>query len=379
MQKKSDYTTLAHRYTAQFPLLTYVGTQTNFWIIANILLAVILNFHSLILGQSFGLPASRFGPVLLIATLLGVLYGLSLGFAGYYLERRLFKKLPLGKVILLKALGYLTLLIVILTLLRFVLFESYISPLLFSSGITWNENSWTYLFYLLLVYYSFMTLLISFINQVNRKYGPGILVPLLLGRYRDPKEQDRIFMFMDLKSSTSTAEKLGHLKYSSFIRDCFVDINEVLYAYRAQVYQYVGDEIVVTWPESEGVKQHFCIEFFFACRNQFRTRSDYYATSYGLLPEFKAGAHTGTVTAVEIGEVKRDIAYHGDTLNTAARIQSVCNEYEKNFIVSKELIDKVGPHSNMRTQELGSILLKGKTLKVGLVTVDWVESTSTKS
>ena len=379
MQKKSDYTTLAHRYTAQFPLLTYVGTQTNFWIIANILLAVILNFHSLILGQSFGLPASRFGPVLLIATLLGVLYGLSLGFAGYYLERRLFKKLPLGKVILLKALGYLTLLIVILTLLRFVLFESYISPLLFSSGITWNENSWTYLFYLLLVYYSFMTLLISFINQVNRKYGPGILVPLLLGRYRDPKEQDRIFMFMDLKSSTSTAEKLGHLKYSSFIRDCFVDINEVLYAYRAQVYQYVGDEIVVTWPESEGVKQHFCIEFFFACRNQFRTRSDYYATNYGLLPEFKAGAHTGTVTAVEIGEVKRDIAYHGDTLNTAARIQSVCNEYEKNFIVSKELIDKVGPHSNMRTQELGSILLKGKTLKVGLVTVDWVESTSTKS
>jgi len=379
MQKKSDYTTLAHRYTAQFPLLTYVGTQTNFWIIANILLAVILNFHSLILGQSFGLPASRFGPVLLIATLLGVLYGLSLGFAGYYLERRLFKKLPLGKVILLKALGYLTLLIVILTLLRFVLFESYISPLLFSSGITWNENSWTYLFYLLLVYYSFMTLLISFINQVNRKYGPGILVPLLLGRYRDPKEQDRIFMFMDLKSSTSTAEKLGHLKYSSFIRDCFVDINEVLYAYRAQVYQYVGDEIVVTWPESEGVKQHFCIEFFFACRNQFRTRSDYYATNYGLLPEFKAGAHTGTVTAVEIGEVKRDIAYHGDTLNTAARIQSVCNEYEKNFIVSKELIDKVGPHSNMRTQELGSILLKGKTLKVGLVTVDWVESMSTKS
>jgi len=379
MQKKSDYTTLAHRYTAQFPLLTYVGTQTNFWIIANILLAVILNFHSLILGQSFGLPASRFGPVLLIATLLGVLYGLSLGFAGYYLERRLFKKLPLGKVILLKALGYLTLLIVILTLLRFVLFESYISPLLFSSGITWNENSWTYLFYLLLVYYSFMTLLISFINQVNRKYGPGILVPLLLGRYRDPKEQDRIFMFMDLKSSTSTAEKLGHLKYSSFIRDCFVDINEVLYPYRAQVYQYVGDEIVVTWPESEGVKQHFCIEFFFACRNQFRTRSDYYATNYGLLPEFKAGAHTGTVTAVEIGEVKRDIAYHGDTLNTAARIQSVCNEYEKNFIVSKELIDKVGPHSNMRTQELGSILLKGKTLKVGLVTVDWVESMSTKS
>jgi adenylate cyclase len=377
MSRKSDYTTLAHRYTSQFPLLTYVGTQTNFWIIANILLAVVLNFHSLILGQSFGLQASRFGPILLIAVLLGVLYGVSLGLAGYYLDRILFKKLPLGKVILLKALGSLTLLIFILSLLRYVLFESYISPLLFSSGITWNGDSWTYLFYLLLVYYSFMTLLISFINQVNRKYGPGILLPLLLGRYRDPKEQDRIFMFMDLKSSTATAEKLGHLKYSSFIRDCFSDINEVLYTYRAQVYQYVGDEIVVTWPESEGVKQHFCVEFYFACKNQFRTRSDYYVPAYGLLPDFKAGAHTGTVTAVEIGEVKRDIAYHGDTLNTASRIQSVCNEYEKNFIVSKELLDKVGPHPNMKTQELGSILLKGKTVKVDLVSIEWADSPST--
>ena len=123
MQTKSDYTTLAHRYTAQFPLLTYVGTQINFWIVANILLAVILNLHSLIIGQAFGLQAIQFGPILLIAGLLGVIYGVSLGLAGYYLDRKLFRKLPLGKVILLKALGSLALLILILWFLRFVLFD----------------------------------------------------------------------------------------------------------------------------------------------------------------------------------------------------------------------------------------------------------------
>lgn len=95
-----------------------------------------------------------------------------------------------------------------------------------------------------------MSLIINFINQVNKKYGPGVLLPLPLGRYRTPREETRIFMFMDLKSSTATAEKLGHLRYSSFIRDCFSDINEVLFPFRAQVYQYVGDEIVVTWPTS---------------------------------------------------------------------------------------------------------------------------------
>ena len=140
------------------------------------------------------------------------------------------------------------------------------------SGPALSEESWPIVFFLLGVYYFFMTLVISFVNQVNKKYGPGILIPLLLGRYRNPKEEDRIFMFMDLKSSTTTAEQLGHLKYSSFIRDCFSDINEVLYPFRAQVYQYVGDEIVVTWPEKEGIKNHFCIEFFFACKRQFEAQ-----------------------------------------------------------------------------------------------------------
>ena len=224
---------------------------------------------------------------------------------------------------------------------------------------------------LLLIYYFFMTLLISFINQINKKYGPGVLIPLLLGKYRTPKEEERIFMFMDLKSSTATAEKLGHLTYSAFIRDCFSDINAVVYPFRAQVYQYVGDEIVVTWPEHEGLKQHACIRFYFACQNQFIIRAEYYRTTYDLLPDFKASLHTGPVTAVEIGEVKRDIAYHGDTVNTAARIQSVCNEYGKSFLASQYLIDRIGELHYLKTEPLGLVQLKGKAEKIRLVSIDW--------
>ena len=374
MAKNFEYTTLAHRYTARFPVLTYIGTQANFWIIANTLLVLIINIHSEIISRSYKIPVVvSFGSTLLIGVILGLLYGVVLGLVGYYLDRKFSKNQGLGKVIVLKTLTSLSVLILILALLRFV----FLDPLNFSlfrvQGPTLNEESWPLVFFLLVVYYFFMTLLISFINQVNKKYGPGILIPLLLGRYRNPREEDRIFMFMDLKSSTTTAEQLGHLKYSSFIRDCFSDINEVLYPFRAQVYQYVGDEIVVTWPQKEGIKNHFCIEFFFACKRQFEGRAAYYMTNYGFLPEFKAGAHTGTVTTVEIGEYKRDIAHHGDTLNTASRIQSVCNDYHKTFLVSKYLLDKVRTNSNMKTEELGMILLKGKTEKVGLVSVEWIE------
>jgi adenylate cyclase len=83
-----------------------------------------------------------------------------------------------------------------------------------------------------------MTMVLYFIIQVNKKYGPGILLPLLLGKYRTPIEEERIFMFMDLRASTTLAEKLGHLKYSAFIRDSFMDINHVVSSFNAEIYQY---------------------------------------------------------------------------------------------------------------------------------------------
>jgi adenylate cyclase len=111
-------------------------------------------------------------------------------------------------------------------------------------------------------------------------------------------------MFMDLKSSTTYAEKLGHIKHSALIRDSFKDINQVLARHNAEVYQYVGDEIVVSWPISEGLRGLACIEFFFSTQNQFNQRHDYYMENYGFIPQFKAGLHLGIVTAVEVGEIK---------------------------------------------------------------------------
>lgn len=374
MSEQFEYTTLANRYTAKFPMLTYVGTQVNFWIVANVLLVTLVHFLAQAIGQAFALPVGgSLGGMMLAATALGLLYGVGLGVGGYYLERNLFRKLPLGKVILFKTVSSLVLLIILLVFVRFMLFDQWIVPSFQMQDMRTNEKFWSYLFYFLLAYYAFMTLVISFVNQVNKKFGPGVLIPLLAGRYRNPREEDKIFMFMDLKSSTAIAEELGHLKYSALIRDCFADINEVLFPFRVQVYQYVGDEVVVTWPAQEGLTKHHCIRFFFGCKRQFSNRDQYYISNYGLRPEFKAGAHIGKVTAVEIGEVKRDIAYHGDTLNTASRIQSVCNEYQKDLLISESLLEKMEQDDRMKIEKLGMIRLKGKSKEIGIVSIQWKE------
>lgn len=374
MSEKWDYTSTAQKFSAKFPVLSYLGIQINFWMIANVFLSILLHLQALSISENFQLYSpTKFGSTLSLSLLFGLFYGVTLGLTDHYLDKNLREKHSMGRIILVKSVLSLVLIILTLVSIRYVFLNLFVTDSIYGENLRVNDKSWRYIFYILVIYYFVMTLIISFINQVNRKYGPGILVPLLLGKYKYPKEEERIFMFMDLKSSTTIAEKLGHIKYSSFIRDSFMDINQILLPFNAEVYQYVGDEIVVTWRVPDGVRNLSCIRFFFNCEKQFQERAKYYMANYGFLPRFKAGLHMGKVTVVEIGDIKRDIAYHGDTLNTAARIQSVCNEHHKNFLISAYLLESLDPNHHIRTEAMGMILLRGKSTKVEIFSVEGIQ------
>ncbi|HMQ69904.1 MAG TPA: hypothetical protein PKA90_12920 [Ignavibacteria bacterium] len=118
-----------------------------------------------------------------------------------------------------------------------------------------------------------------------------------------------------------------------------MDINLLLPKYNAEIYQYVGDELVITWSLKRGLNNWTCLKFFLACEEEFRKRSGYCLDKYRILPQYKAGLHKGKITTVKKGEIKRDLAYHCDTINTTARIQSVCNNYDKHLLISKFMFD----------------------------------------
>ena len=107
---------------------------------------------------------------------------------------------------------------------------------------------------------------------------------------------------MDLKSSTTHAEKLGHFKYSQLIQDCFYDLTDVVLCHEAQIYQYVGDEVVLTWKVDKGIKNNNCIHTFLEYDKAIKDRTNYYHNKYGLVPQFKAGLNLGDVTVAEVGE-----------------------------------------------------------------------------
>jgi adenylate cyclase len=370
-----SYTQRARRFTVRFPFLNSLLLQIIFWVPANMVLGVLLHFTYLSVNENVALPLPpELGPSMLVSIIVGILYGAVLGTTEYFLEKQFFRRRSLGITFLLKLVVSLLTLSFLFGLIRFVLFEQLMLPMMQQEKSPLSDSSWKYMFYIFLVYYFLMACVITFITQVNKKYGPGVLVPLLLGKYRQPKEEERIFMFMDLQSSTSIAEQLGHLRYSSFIRDSFMDINQVIVKHNAEIYQYVGDEIVLSWHMAEGLNDLWCIRFYFACGEQFANRAAYYQQQYGRLPFFKAGLHGGKITVVEIGEMKRDIAYHGDTINTAARIQNLCNTYQKSLLLSKGFTEVEGFNEQFSSVSLGIVTLKGRVEPVELVSVEGLKA-----
>ena len=207
--------------------------------------------------------------------------------------------------------------------------------------------------------------------QVGDKYGPGVFRSFLMGKYFQPRREERIFMFLDLRSSTTIAERLGEVKYFNFIKEVFKDVTPAILYSKGEIYQYVGDEIVVSWKMNNGVENANCVNCFFEVQSALLERNDYYQKTYdGTKPEFKAGLHYGHVMAGEVGIVKRDIAFSGDVLNTTARIQSKCNELGVNILMSKYLLDKLALKPNtFFPKTIGNMLLRGKKEEVILCTL----------
>lgn len=214
-----------------------------------------------------------------------------------------------------------------------------------------------------------LALVASFLISVSRKLGPGEMRNWMLGRYHQPREEERIFMFLDMKDSTALAEQLGNLKFSALVRDFFVDLTPALLESHGAVSHYIGDEAVISWPLQKGLKNSTCMKCFARFAKEIESRAEKYRSKYGVVPGFKAGMHCGMVIATEVGTLKSEIVFHGDVLNTTARITSLCSELEHDFLISGDLAASVEPPINKVFKSLGSVALKGKSEEVELFAV----------
>jgi adenylate cyclase len=322
------------------------------------------------LYQRVALQVNVWEVILFQGVVVGTAFGLAFGTLDLWLDRRDLRKWRYGYIMLLRTLAHIFITLVIF-FVSTILTHFYVAGAYkLSLGQILYENLLTRTAAVILIYTSVMSALFSLIRQTNAMFGPGVLLNLLAGKYHQPQEEERIFMFLDLRSSTTYAERLGHVLYSELIQDCFYDLTEAVKKHQVEIYQYVGDEAVLTWRVPEGLRNSNCIRAFFSFDRSIQARAGYYFNKYDLVPAFKAGVNIGLVMVAEVGVVKKEIAYHSDVLNTAARIQGRCNELGHELLISSSLKSRLTNTDGLTIERVGEVSLKGKQEQVTIYCVE---------
>jgi len=306
-----------------------------------------------------------FASAIALRSILLFIMSLGIGYLLIFKLRRMFRNRPLLVSFLLRS----SILLVAAYIINFVIHTTNIIITLhlpFFSALQKYADDATDLGWLTqkILYWMVLFVLTQIIIEVNEKYSPGVFMDILLGKYLQPKIEKRIVMFIDLKDSTPIAEKLGHQLYFKFIREFIYHVSNALIEHRGSIYQYVGDEVVVSWIFSEKNPRR-CMDSLIEARRNLQRKGQHFRRVFGVVPEFRVGIHLGDVTVGEIGVIKKDIAMSGDTMNTTARIRSACSELNQKFIVSKDFKENVDL-KEWQTESLGIVELKGKAQGIEL-------------
>jgi adenylate cyclase len=206
----------------------------------------------------------------------------------------------------------------------------------------------------------------TFIFDLNRLLGQNVLLNFVTGRYHRPRLETRVFLFIDMEGSTGFAERLGPLMFHRLLNRFVVDLTEPIVAARGEIHRYIGDELIATWKIEEGVAHAHCVSACFDAMDRLARLAPDYVSEFGAAVKFRAGLHCGPVVTGEMGSVKKEIVFLGDTVNTTARIQEMCRPTGERVLASADLIDRLELPPDVAKRSLGGQGLRGKKNDVPL-------------
>lgn len=169
--------------------------------------------------------------------------------------------------------------------------------------------------------------IVSFIGGKN-------LLHLLTGRYQRPIQENRAFLFIDLKDSTKITEKLGVVRAREFISEFIFDVSKSITDNRGDIYKFMGDGIIAVWRHDNSSSIIDAITAVLEARNSLARRAKQYRERFGYEAEFRAGLHAGVVIASEQGDLRRSIEFNGDHINIAARLEQKAKDHDLTLVFS---------------------------------------------
>jgi adenylate cyclase len=201
---------------------------------------------------------------------------------------------------------------------------------------------------------------VNFVMQVSNLLGPRTLINFFTGRYHEPLQENRFVLFVDIAGSTGLAERLGGIGIHRFLDRTFRLLNGPVIDHRGEILGYVGDELIVTWPEKAGAVDARPFRCFLAMRETLERASPRLMQEFGAAPKIRGSLNFGPVIVGEIGDIKRAIVFNGDTMNTAARLEELSRTVDGGFIAARAAIERFDAAAPAGLRDLGVMPIRGR-------------------
>ena len=175
---------------------------------------------------------------------------------------------------------------------------------------------------------------------------------------------------VDIAGSTGLAERLGGVGIHRFLDRTFRLLTVAVVDYRGEVLNYVGDEVIVTWPERGGAIDCRPLRCFMAMRDALLRASSQFEHEFGASPRIRGSLHFGPVIVGEIGDIKRAIVFNGDVMNTGARLEELSRGVEGGFIASRAAMARFNSAPPFAVRDLGQLPIRGRADGIDVVGLD---------
>jgi len=212
--------------------------------------------------------------------------------------------------------------------------------------------------------------LFNLVTGITGLIGGRTFLNFISGRYHSPVEENRFVLFVDIVGSTALAERLGGVGIHRLLDRIFHLLTVAVEDYRGEVLNYVGDEVIITWPERRGAVDHRPLRCFVAMREELARASGELQREFGVVPQIRGSLHFGTVIIGEIGDVKRAIVFNGDVMNTAARLEELSRTVDGGFLASRAAMERFNPGLPFAVRDLGRLTIRGRTDGIDVVGID---------
>ena len=166
------------------------------------------------------------------------------------------------------------------------------------------------------------------------------------------------------------AERLGELAFHRLVNRFVVDVTTPIVAARGEIHRYVGDQVIASWKLPVGIADAHCVRACFAALDRLALLRPVYLRDFGAPLDCRAGLHCGPVVTGEMGSLKKEIVFLGDTVNTAARIQEFCRQTGDRVLASATLVDLIELPPGVAKRSLGELRLRGKESNVALYALE---------